>query len=214
VYRILSLDISSKTGWAFRERAGEEGKFALTAYGLMQLPQPILTYPGGYPKSVQRAAWAAADMAIQKALELKPDVIVIEDTVPGRKALSQRFLEWAHQAVLSGIEADFKPSDMPKVIYLRTGTWREAVGLKQTKADAKNNRQANKLKELKKTNPELAKKMAKKLGVRGKVSKKHLSVRLVNELWNLGFKVKDNDIADAILLGEAYILGAEPNDGR
>lgn len=41
--------------------------------------------------------------------------------------------------------------------------------------------------------------------VAGKIGVKNLSVELVNELFDLKFKKKDNDIADAICLGVAYL---------
>jgi Holliday junction resolvasome RuvABC endonuclease subunit len=41
--------------------------------------------------------------------------------------------------------------------------------------------------------------------VAGKIGVKNLSVNYVNEFYNLKFKKKDNDIADAICLGLAYI---------
>jgi hypothetical protein len=39
---------------------------------------------------------------------------------------------------------------------------------------------------------------------RGKISKKHLAVRMVNEKYGKKLKLKDNDEADAILMGQAY----------
>ena len=40
---------------------------------------------------------------------------------------------------------------------------------------------------------------------RGKISKKHLAVRMVNDLYGKQLKLKDNDEADAILMGQAYV---------
>jgi Holliday junction resolvasome RuvABC endonuclease subunit len=47
--------------------------------------------------------------------------------------------------------------------------------------------------------------------VKGKINSKTLSVNYVNEYFNLKFKKKDNDIADSICLGLAFIkkLGAQ-----
>jgi hypothetical protein len=68
-----------------------------------------------------------------------------------------------------------------------TSEWRKIVGLWMSKEDKKNNRQVS---------------IGKK---RGKITKKHLSVRMVNEKFNKSLKLKDNDEADAILLGLAYV---------
>jgi hypothetical protein len=52
------------------------------------------------------------------------------------------------------------------------------------------------------------------LGIKGKVTKKHLSVRWVNETFGFNMKVKDNDICDAVCLGSAYIKGCKVCDGK
>lgn len=216
--RLLALDLSSKTGWAlWKSTSLSEDKplqpYTLAEYGLLKLGLGILEHPGAYPQNVKRAAWAMSDKVIELIHRVQPTHVVIEDTVPGRQALSQRFLEWLHYVVLAEIESDIPLSRAPAVVYLRTGEWRHTVGLASTKKDRDNNRMAKKLKELAKTSPELAKQKKKELGIRGKRTKKHYAVDMVNALWKLDFKVKDNDIADAILLGWALIQGAKPNDG-
>lgn len=216
--RLLALDLSSKTGWAlWKSTSLSEGKplqsYTLAEYGLMKLDKGILEHEGTYPTNVKRAAWAMADKVIELIHRVQPTHIVIEDTVPGKQALSQRFLEWLHYSVLGMIDGDIPANLMPHVVYVRTGEWRHTIGLASTEADRKNNRINKKLKELAKTSPELAKQKRKELGVKGKRTKKHYAVDMVNDTWKLGFKVKDNDIADAILLGWAYINGAKPNDG-
>ena len=37
--------------------------------------------------------------------------------------------------------------------------------------------------------------------VKGRINKKHLAIRFVNNMYNLDFRLKDNNIADAIALG-------------
>ncbi len=212
---VLALDLSSKTGWAyFQSTSLSDNKplqsFSLKEHGLVKLDKAILTYEGAYPMNLKRAAWAMTDMVMELIRRLEPTEIVIEDTNPGRQATSQRFLEWLHYSVLGMIDSDIVATKIPKVSYVRTGCWRQVVGLKQSKADAKNNRMAKKIAEL---GGDLAKRMRKETGVRGRITKKHQSVRMVNEIYKLGFKVKDNDIADAILLGQAFLQGAQINDG-
>jgi hypothetical protein len=41
---------------------------------------------------------------------------------------------------------------------------------------------------------------------RGKITPKHLAVQKSNELYGLELKLKDDDIADAILLGRAFLI--------
>ena len=67
--------------------------------------------------------------------------------------------------------------------YVRTQSWRSAVDLKMTNDDKEHN------------------KLVKEGKARGKIGKKHLSVRMVNSLFGLKLKLKDNDIADSILIG-------------
>jgi hypothetical protein len=69
--------------------------------------------------------------------------------------------------------------------YMDPSEWRKIVDLKLSKADKDNN------------------KAVKKKEKRGKITRKHLSVRMVNEKFGKSLKIKDNDEADAILLGFA-----------
>ena len=46
-----------------------------------------------------------------------------------------------------------------------------------------------------------------------KVTLKHVAVRKANQFFQLELKQKDNDIADAILLGVAFLQGAQVSDG-
>jgi chromosome segregation ATPase len=62
--------------------------------------------------------------------------------------------------------------------------------------------------------PEVAKLKAElRLLQLGKITRKHLAVRKVNELFGLNFNLDKNDIADSILLGMAYLKGAPICDG-
>jgi hypothetical protein len=54
----------------------------------------------------------------------------------------------------------------------------------------------------------------KALGLKGRVTKKHVAVIEANRRFGLDFKQKDNDIAEAILLGVAYLSGAPICDGK
>ena len=95
-----------------------------------------------------------------------------------------------------------------KVVYVNTSDWRKVIGGNLTKADKAMNIKVRKLK--KAGNKEAL----KALGVRGKVTKKHVAIRYVNATFGLDLKMKDNDIADAICQGTAYFLGVKHCDGK
>lgn len=210
--RILALDIAGKTGWAlFDTSKGETPREQLVASGVLTISKGIFEFQGPYPYNVRAASTEVALKAIDKAKELKPDVIVIENTNLGKSRTHQRFLEWAHLVFVDIVETDFPLNAMPKVIYLSSSTWRHALGLKASKGDAKNNRIAKKIREL--SDPEMRKKLRQQTGVKGRVGKKHLAIRMVNDVYGFQLKMKDDDIADAICLGQAYLSGAVADDG-
>src|ERR1035437_8610017 len=119
--RILSLDISSKTGYALM--VSTESGIILEDYG--QLPaihQPEGIYPSNY------VVWA--HMVFEELMKLiikhQPDVLSIEETVAGSKEVySQKFLEWCHFLLASYIK-----ECKIEYVYLLTGAWRSEVGCK------------------------------------------------------------------------------------
>lgn len=200
--KVLSLDISTKSGWAFFE----EGQ--LKDFGAVRLDRTVLEF-GPYPWAFCIAAEEMACMLCELVSRFKPDVLVIEETNLARARYSQKTLEFIHLFSLRWIA---QLANRPKeVIYLSTSSWRKTLGIAMTKADKKQN---SKLYRAKRTAADLGVKLDKKaLGVRGKINKKHLALRYVNETYGLSLKVKDNDAADAICLAAAYLKGCEPCDG-
>ena len=200
--RVLGLDISSKAGWAFRE--GDQP----IAFGAVKLDHPIISY-GEYPWNYDVASETMATKLYELIQRFTPDVVVIEETNLGKSRYAQKSLEFTHKAILQKIHHARFPG---KVIYLSSSSWRQALGLQMSKEDKKNNA---KLSKAKKIAAEYGTKLDKKeLGVRGKINKKHLALRYVNETFGLSLKVKDNDAADAICLVAAYLTGkAVPCDG-
>lgn len=196
--RILALDISTKAGWAFLHESDLQ-------FGSLKLDHPVIAF-GEYPWSYDKASEVMASQLHELVLRFEPHVVIIEETNLGKSRYAQKMLEFIHKAILT------KLRDFPgKVIYLSTSSWRQALGLTMTKEDKKNNA---KLSKAKKVAEELGVKLDKKaLGVRGKINKKHLALRYVNENFGLKLKVKDNDAADAICLVDAYLKGAIPADG-
>ena len=181
--RLLALDLSTKSGWALYEdsnyvESGSLEKVDLVNFNVNDDPNKQLEYP----KNVMDGARAIA-RAVQALVHTKnPDLIVIENSVKGRNRHTQRLIEWFHFCVLEKLYDDNR-----KFIYMDPSEWRKNVNLRLTKEDKKNNTDVNKGKK------------------RGKITRKHLSVRMANSLFNLKLKVKDNDEADAICLGWGYI---------
>jgi len=143
-----------------------------------------------------------AQMAIEVVDREKPDLVVIEETNGSRSRYTQKILEWIHMEVCSLL---LRRGLAPR--YINTGDWRRVVGARLTKEDKKLNAKVRKLKAAG------DKAGLKALGVRGKVGKKHVAVRYVNNQFGLNLKMKDNDQADAICLGVSYFLGAPICDG-
>lgn len=199
--RVLSLDISTKTGWAFMISSSEG--LNLESYGkINQISEPEGQYPVNY------VDWA--HMCFNKILELintyKPEVLVIEETVAGSKSVfSQKILEWIHYLV-----AKYQKENTIKAVYFLTGQWRVITGCQMTNEEKKKNKEVRDFK----------KKSEKQTGVKttvaydkdgkriGLVNRKHVNVRRANEEFGKFLKEplrkKDEDLADALLLGLAY----------
>lgn len=215
--KVLALDISTNAGWALLEgQMGEIPKILET--GTITNDGPVSSF-GDYPWSMQRAANSIAIRLVQLYIDKNPDVIVIEETnKPGRfgNRYSQKLLEFIHCHVLALLHEHTQTESavhskyicLPDVVYINTSDWRKIVGANLTKADKALNVKVRKLKKAG------DKEGLKKLGVRGKIGKKHVAVRFVNTAYGLNLKMKDNDIADAICQGTAYFLGVKHCDGK
>ncbi len=196
---VLGLDISTSSGWALR-RDG-----VIEDYGTFETPLTLAEY-GEYPWNYLQSSQIMASSLMGLVNYYKPDVVVVEEINMGKSRYSQRILEWIHCGVVNHLRA----ADT-KVIYLSSSIWRQALGLTMSKMDKKNNAKLSKAKRLAADSGLKVDKKA--LGVAGKVNKKHLAIRHVNATYGLNLKVKDDDIADAICLTEAYERGATPCDG-
>ena len=193
---VLSLDVSSKTGFCFFATNGEEMR--LSDYG--QIPKvecpPQYEFPESYIE------WAKEIFSTLEVLIVKyqPEVLVIEQTCAGSKsAFSQKILEWIHFLLADYIVAkDFT------VKYLLTGEWRKEVGSYMNAEEKKHNKA---VKDYKKKNKTKVAKDAngKRIGI---VGKKHVTIRLINSVFadqlTEPLKRKDEDTADAIALGLCY----------
>ncbi len=179
--KVLALDISTNTGWAILENDH------LLDYGLIQVKVEnfnVAQHPEKdpqYPFNMVHSADKMAVAIIQLYYRFKPGYVVVDNTVKGRNRHTQRILEFIHKSLL---DLFFKMNIKP--IYMDPSQWRHLLDIKLSKQDKKNN------------------KLVRQGKKRGTISKKHLSVRVCNQIFNTTFKIKDNNITDSILLGLAF----------
>lgn len=201
--RILSLDISSKTGWALITSSDEGMK--LEEYGMIQKTS---VPDGPYPNSFIHWAYQIFRDIKEIIDRSKPDVLVIEETVAGSKQVySQKILEWIHFLVAQYIE-----NTGIKAVYLLTGSWRHEVGCIMTKTERNRNKEVREQKKAKEK--ETGVKPMAAYDINGKriglINKKHVNVRRANEVFGNFLKEpllkRDEDICDALLLAYSYYL--------
>lgn len=200
--RVLSLDISTKTGWALL--VSEEQSYELEAWGhIPKTAEPEGQYPGNY------VDWAYQCFGeLVKLIDTHhPNVLVIEETASGSKNIySQKILEYIH-FLLARLIRDTKI----RVMYLMTEEWRRLAGCQMTKDESKHNKKVKQYKVKNETSiayDENGKRV-------GKLTRKHINIRRANELFGSYFKTplkkKDEDTADALLL--AYTFHAKKTKG-
>lgn len=208
--RVLALDLSTHAGFALF--VGEQGqKPELVDSGTSHLDRTVHHF-GPYPVCYY---YAAEQHATDLCCNLKfkegdhlvyPDLVVIEETNLGRNRYVQKLLEFLHCHVVGWYIQNQVP-----VVYLDSSEWRRNLGL-QLSVDQK--RQNAKLSRAKRKARDGGQKLDKKsLGIKGKVTWKHLAVAKANEAFGLQLKQKDNDQADALCIGLAWFNKANPCDG-
>lgn len=193
--KVLSLDISTKTGWSFI--ISKEDGMVLEAYGTMPpIEEPVGAYPANY------IDWAYLCYSrIEDLIEAhQPEVLVIEETSKGSKnSFSQKILEFIHFLM-----AKYIKETGIRVVYMMTEQWRRELGCVMTKEEKLKNKA---VREYKKKN---ATKIAynedgKRIGLTGR---KHVNIRRANEIFKdflpVPLKKKDEDQADALGLAAAY----------
>lgn len=238
--RVMGLDLSTRTGFSVME------PFALITSGLIVSKSEGDHTAPNYPYNYLQMAWTLAKRVKALVEELKPDVIVIEETNKGKNRYSQKQLEFIHFAVAEALEGHVL-SKQVEIVYIDTGRWRKLLQVDYDKEDRLHNREhSNQRSDFRKNldeevrsifNPEMQeeidaidskrdrKKLAKayeellsdivkeacgKFRVRidgkvaGRVSKKDLSVELVDSLFPNQFKSRDHDICDSVCLCLGY----------
>jgi len=219
VKRVLSLDISSKTGWGFFKVS--TSNIRLIECG--RLPKTNLDANLPYPEDYLQ--WASYTWQEMESLldRFNPTHIAVEETtikVTGSNNFSQKFLEWCHYHLATYLVNN----PLLDYRYFKTDEWRKVVGCNtMTDADKKHNKLYRETKKampdeyktdsdgeyiLKKKKKILKPKIVKdSTGKRiSLVDKKDLNIRKANELFGLNLIKKDEDIADGALLGYALSL--------
>lgn len=200
--KVLALDISTKTGWALFENGTP------VSWGTL-FPDKTVKDFGAYPinfvRYCQYIAYKIIQEIVSPILNKSSDYleVVIEETNASKQNYSQKILEFLHFCV---VESLYDLGLNPK--YIRTGEWRKFTDSKMSKEEKAINAKIAKIK--KQTGKKLAKIDGK---VVGKKSRKHVAIRRVEEILNIPLLRKDDDAADALLLGLAYIRGAPVCDG-
>lgn len=203
--KILAIDPSTHAGWALFE--GEMGSTPrLQEHGLVESGAGVASY-GAYPFNYLLASKAVVDRLVDIFFRVQPHIVVLEDSNLGKNRYAQKLLEFIHCSLLKRLEG------LAPVVYFSSSSWRQALDLRMDSEQRKNNAKIAKAKKLAKEKGLSISAAKKQLGVKGKITKKHLSVNRVNEVYGLNFKMKDNDQADAICLGLAFFAGAVRSDG-
>lgn len=193
--RVLSLDISTKTGWALMVSADDS--YTLESWGhIKKTAEP----DGKYPVNYVEWAYQCFGEIVKLIDAYAPTVLVIEETASGSKNLySQKILEYIHFLVArlirdTGIGAH----------YYMTEEWRRLSGCQMTKDESKHNKKVKQYKDKNDTSiayDENGKRI-------GKLTRKHINIRRANELFGSYFKTplkkKDEDTADALLLAYTF----------
>lgn len=215
---IAALDISyTNTGWAWM--GGERGpqRPELLGYGDIAKPGDLAGYGGeSYPWNYKLAARDAALNIVSRIASMgRLDAVVVEETNPAGSGRGSRYtnkiLEWVHSSFLDEVRGAFGAH----IFYVSNNVWRRTIGLKMTDEDKKNNKLIRKARKVQSRDGGRLAEICATLGATATVlvDRKMLSVRHANEIFGLELLKTQNDRAEAICLGEAFLRGAEVCDG-
>jgi Holliday junction resolvasome RuvABC endonuclease subunit len=209
--KILALDISSHCGWALLETVGNDELPKLLEYETVHLGQTVFEVSDHYPTNYRMASGLMGQKIVDIVTKTRPDVIVIEEINKAKNRWSQKYLDWIHIKFLDLLIEKYPQYLSKNLFYIDSSQWRKVLGIQLTKEDKKKNAIISKAKNI---SVDKLKEVKKTTGIKGKVNKKHVAVRWVNEKYNLTLKQKDNDLAEAACLGIAYALGAKTCNGK
>lgn len=200
--RVLALDYSTHAGFALFDYGG------LMKYGTLHAGC-VLKESGAYPWNyVGVADHQAAQVSHELIRVFDPQVVVIEETNGSKNRYTQKLLEFLHYALLDQLHHEYPQI---RVVYVNTGDWRKNLGIWLSKDQKKQNAKLSKAKSAAKKSGTKLDKVA--LGIRGKITKKHAAVAYVNHRFGFKLKVKDNDTAEAICIGLAFLNNVPHCDG-
>jgi Holliday junction resolvasome RuvABC endonuclease subunit len=201
---ILGLDLSTRTGWCV-VRDTPEGP-SLIGLGCIESTYTVQRYPLDFVNIIN----FIADQCYSRVLETQPDIIVIEEiNLSKGNRISQKMLDGIHFALLNKI---FAHGYGDKVKYVNTSEWRKYCGIYLTKEQRKQNQKlSSAARDAAKKHTKLDKKA---LGIRGKITKKHVAVEWANRTFNLDLRIGQNDEADSLGLAYAYIKGCKIFNGK
>lgn len=195
--KLLALDISTHTGWATWEDS------VFKDYGVIDPPKTLKELGLKYPSSFLTFCDGISESIFELVKKVQPNSIVIEETNRAKARFSQKQLEWIHCLTLQKLNTY---NNLLNVHYVSTSAWRKVLDIRMSKDDKKNNKKVN---DAKKNGVN-----KKEAGVKGKVTTKHLAIRFVKEKYNINLLVKQNNEADAICLGEAFLNNVPLTEGK
>lgn len=187
--KILGLDLSSSSGYAIIDENGLLLDKGLLTADKIQTAKSV-TEEYSFILGARNIAKKVRNVILKAGTV---DYVIVEQTNLGKNRSSQKYLEFIHFAVLCELE------DLGleyKTYYCDTSKWRSGLEIKLSKEQRAHNKDLSEKKKKAKEKGDIV-----KVGSgSGKITWKHLSVNWVNSMFSLGFKIKDNDIADAICL--------------
>jgi len=196
--RVLTLDISTKTGWCLIISSDKD--ISLEAHGqIAKVECPDERYPDSF------VSWAYLCYdEIEKIFNKHaPDVLVIEETAANSKSShSQKILEFIHF-----LTARLVKETGIKCVYLQTGEWRSEASSYMNAEEKKRNKELAKYKKLHNTKIGRDIVTGKRIG---KITKKHVAIRRANEVFGKYFeeplRKRDEDLCDSLMISYAYHL--------
>lgn len=152
--------------------------------------------PSNHPQDFISFVEMYTDEVYLKIKQIYPKVVVIEQTNKGRDRWRQKLLEWIHLTLIKKIYNDF-PKEELTIHYLDTIEWHRILNMKLSKEDRKQNKDIRIHNKNRKEGESIA---------RGLTDDKDLAIRFVKETFGYDLMMKENDIADAICMGCAYLV--------
>jgi hypothetical protein len=207
---ILSLDLSTKTGWAFfsDNKLVKVGTFTHKVVDYKSEIKIWTDIPKAYPYNILNMAQTVAEACVQLWFQLGQPYIVVEHTEGSSHRISQRTLEWIHYAVYNRLHNYALVSGVDKFKYVLNSDWRKATNcyISQWPEMQKFNKEVAKAK--KKATPNKAGARVAKIDgkIVSKWDAKKLSIYIAKKNYpDMADQITTDDIADAINMGHAAI---------